>query len=716
MAYQLIDNWSDAEDFINGIEEGADLGVDTETTSLNTRIAKLVGFSISRFEGDAGYFPVGHQIGRNFPTNKIRDVLSVLNDRKTRSVFYNSKYDLNVLQTTTGFLPRKHIDGLELVYLANPDRKMKGLKLVAKEDLGMDMERFEDLFTPEEKKKKIFDISTKSPIRCLNYASADADAALRVFHRYEYIIDEFSMAVKIDTALVDIVRKMEHNGGLELNHAYIDNQIAYLTELEKKLREIIFRIVGYEFEIASPAQLGTALFERMGLPVISKTKKGAPATGAEILDKLSKTYPVAEYVVSYRKVLKARTSYFEKLKTLADMKKKPRFNFNIYAAPTFRFSAPGGNPKVDGSTGVNIQAVSNGESRNLPGALLIEEEEPSLEEFGEIETEGEIIDFDDETEEVEIKDTFEGNIIDFPYVLPNETGEYVCILDQCKFCPANCDSRGYDTTRRTQKDVKIIPSVRQSFKAPDGKKLVSFDYDRQELVIGANMSKEPRWLSALAEGKDLHAMTAAAAFGHSFEDFFKLPSHEFKRKRGLGKTMNFAVFYGADAYTLANKGDLPQETANKIYEGFVRGHPVLFQWISDVHSFARRNGYTTTYFGRKRDLSHFYSSGDRRVIAFANRSAVNTSIQGTAAEVTRIAMVKVAKRLLNEGLSSKEVRMVMQIHDELSFLIDEGIVDEVIPMIKSEMEFKVKSWKVQLTVGAKIGTVWGQQEEMELAA
>ena len=130
--------------------------------------------------------------------------------------------------------------------------------------------------------------------------------------------------------------------------------------------------------------------------------------------------------------------------------------------------------------------------------------------------------------------------------------------------------------------------------------------------------------------------------------------------------------------------------------------------------FARKEGYTTTYFGRKRKLNQIYDKGDRRSQAFADRSSVNTAIQGTAAEITRIAMVKCDRAIKKNEWKPKECKIVMQLHDELTFLIREDLLNETVPVIKDAMEFKVKSWEVQLTVGFKVGRVWGKQPDFEI--
>lgn len=721
--YILATSIDDIKRYMEGGSPDKFVGMDTETTGLDTRKAKIVGASLSVAAGSGIYIPLGHKIGRNLPIDGVRRCFEELGlGTEYSMVFYHAQYDLNILQANMGWYPENFQDALEVVYLEDPDRKQKGLKLVAKEDLGFDMTRFEDLFTPEEIKAKRFDISTKSPQRCTRYAGADADATLRIWRQKAEVREQQKFAIAVDTKLIEVVRRMEHNGGMVLNTPYIDRQMVDLEKRAQAMEEQIHRVVGYKFEIGSPKQLGIALFDKLGYPSPGLTKQGQHKTGAEDLEKLAQQYPVVGLVTSYRSVVKARSTYFTKLKRLANTGLPVRFRFNIFAAPTFRFAAPGGDPDVDGATGINIQAVSNGEAVDMM-AVDLSVKGGSDEYLSDLD-DGDLLFGGTEKEVLQATDLgdYNGDPATLPWVVQDESypPKNMCFRETCDLCPAMCHTKGIDTTRRMQKNLKLVPSVRQSFQAPEGYVLLSFDYDRQELVIGANMSGEPAWLRALAKGEDLHAVTASAAYGMSVEAFQAMENNpdrkdEWSRKRGVGKILNFATFYGATAYTLARKADLSQGQADQIYENFKNGLRTLFQWIEKVHLFARKNGYTTTYFGRRRSLKEFYDRGkiDPKMKKFADRSSVNTAIQGTAAEVTRIAMVKCATAIKNKGWNMKQVRFVMQIHDELMFLVKEDMVKEVIPVIKEAMEFNVKSWTVQLTCAPKIGYVWGNQKEIK---
>lgn len=298
-------------------------------------------------------------------------------------------------------------------------------------------------------------------------------------------------------------------------------------------------MVGYTFEIGSTKQLGIALFEKMGIPSPGMTRGKNPQhrTDADVLEKLAKTHPVIEFVITYRKVSKAKGSYFAKLKRLASLKIPVRFSFNMFAAPTYRFAAPGGDPIKDGFCGVNIQAVSNGEARDMFAVDLTQT--GSSDEYTRELDDDELF-FTKELAQHEVPTTrWGGQLEDLPWTVwgEEETPKLYCFRETCKGCPAACAAKGIDTTRRFYTGLQVIPSVKQAFKAPEGYTILTFDYSKQELVIAANMSGEPKWIAALSGGADVHAVTAAQAFGYSTDDFAKLEKQspaEFERKRGIG--------------------------------------------------------------------------------------------------------------------------------------------------------------------------------------
>ena len=180
-------------------------------------------------------------------------------------MFWNAKYDVSVFETNIGWVPEVYEDVMCSMFLDNPDRDEKGLKAVARSELGFLMSKFEDLFTPEEIRSKTMDISAKAPKRCTSYASADADATLRLYLYFRHIEQQFNLPFRVDNQLVEVIRRMEQTGGMELNEKYITGCISSLKQREKVLEEMIFRAAGEQFAIGSPKQLGDILFEKLGL-------------------------------------------------------------------------------------------------------------------------------------------------------------------------------------------------------------------------------------------------------------------------------------------------------------------------------------------------------------------------------------------------------------------------------------------------------------------
>ena len=214
---------------------------------------------------------------------------------------------------------------------------------------------------------------------------------------------------------------------------------------------------------------------------------------------------------------------------------------------------------------------------------------------------------------------------------------------------------------------------------PDGV-IVSADYSQIELRIMAHLSCDAHLMQAFRDGEDVHAATAAKIFG--------IPVSEVTREqRGMAKTANFGIMYGISSFGLAQRLQLPRSAAKAL--------------IDDSVAFARENGYVETLFGRRRYLPDIHAR-NATVRALAERNAVNAPIQGTSADIIKLAMIQVAARLKEKGLKSK---MVLQIHDELLFDAIPAEVPELQALVKDVMEH-VTSLNVPLTVECSAGANW----------
>ena len=228
---------------------------------------------------------------------------------------------------------------------------------------------------------------------------------------------------------------------------------------------------------------------------------------------------------------------------------------------------------------------------------------------------------------------------------------------------------------------------------PDGL-IVSADYSQIELRIMAHLSCDAHLTQAFRDGVDVHAATAAK--------IFRIPVEEVTREqRGMAKTANFGIMYGISSFGLAQRLHLSRSAAKELIDGYFGAFPAIRSFIDDSIAFARENGYVETLFGRRRYLPDI-SARNATVRALAERNAVNAPIQGTSADIIKLAMIGVARRLKESGLKS---RMVLQIHDELLFEAPAAEVPQLQDLVKDVMENVIKL-SVPLTVECSSGNNW----------
>ena len=236
--------------------------------------------------------------------------------------------------------------------------------------------------------------------------------------------------------------------------------------------------------------------------------------------------------------------------------------------------------------------------------------------------------------------------------------------------------------------------IRRAVIADEGCMIVSADYSQIELRLMAHMSQDEHLLSAFRKGQDVHAATAAKIFHKAIEDVTK-------EERRRAKTANFGIIYGISAFGLAQQLDCPRSEAKALIDGYFEAFPKVIDFIEKQKTFAREKGYVETLFGRKRYLPDILSHNSV-VRSFAERNAVNAPIQGTAADIIKMAMVNIAKRLQSEGL---QAQMIMQVHDELNFNVPQSEVDTVRAIVVDEMQ-NVVHLSVPLIAECGIGQNW----------
>ena len=236
--------------------------------------------------------------------------------------------------------------------------------------------------------------------------------------------------------------------------------------------------------------------------------------------------------------------------------------------------------------------------------------------------------------------------------------------------------------------------IRQAVIPDEGCMFLSADYSQIELRLMAHFSQDPHLVQAFVSGQDVHAATAAKIFNIPIDEVSK-------DQRRQAKTANFGIIYGISAFGLAQQLDCSRSEAKALIDGYFAAFPGVIDYIERQKELARQQGYAVTLFGRKRYLPDIVSH-NATVRSFAERNAVNSPIQGTAADIIKMAMVTIHRRLKEEGLKAQ---MIMQVHDELNFNVPLNEVDKVREIVVSEMQ-NVVHLTVPLIADCGIGTNW----------
>jgi len=241
--------------------------------------------------------------------------------------------------------------------------------------------------------------------------------------------------------------------------------------------------------------------------------------------------------------------------------------------------------------------------------------------------------------------------------------------------------------------------IRQAFIAKKGHQLISADYSQIELRLMAHISGDPSLLQAFAQNLDIHKATAAEVWGTSIDDV----SSDMRRN---AKAINFGLIYGMSAFGLTRQLGIDHKSAQEYIDRYFKRYPKVKDYMDNTRTKAKEQGYVETLFGRRLYLPDILSSQIPRQRA-AERTAINAPLQGSAADIIKLAMIQIDRWLQDAGLSAN---MIMQVHDELVFEVAESKVDEVVAMIKHYMT-EVVHIDVPLLVSVGIGDNWDQASE-----
>jgi DNA polymerase-1 len=436
-------------------------------------------------------------------------------------------------------------------------------------------------------------------------ASAWADATLqlapalndRLGHR-----GQRRLYAELELPLVAILANMEARG-IAIDPSALRALSAEVDHAVQRLQEEIFALAGGEsFNIGSPQQLGTQLFERLALPNAGRTKTGW-ATGIEVLQPLAREHEIVAKVLEWREVTKLKSTYIDVIPKLVGADGRLRTVFHQTSTATGRLS----------STNPNLQNV------------------PVRGELG----------------------------------------------------------------RR----------IRRAFVAPDASRLLlAADYSQIELRIMAHLSGDEAMREAFRRGDDIHDVTARGIFGVPDVD------HPTANQRRIAKSVNFGLLYGMSDFGLAQRLEIERGEARAMTQAYFARFPSVRNWIERNLEFGRENGYVETILGRRRYFSDLRSR-NYPLRSAAEREATNAPMQGSAADLMKLAMVRVDRALREAGLDAE---MLLQIHDELIFEVSSEAVEAVAALVKREMEGAI-ALSVPLEVTLKTGATWYDVESFTIS-
>lgn len=589
--YKLITKFSELEELEKEIESEGLVSIAIKTDDRHFMQSNLEGIGLSTNKG-FGYY-LSFNIPSELSYNQITDFLRrVCENENIRKVGHNLKLAYVVLKRYGVELKGIYFDTTISSYVLRPELTNPSLERLASEYLGIEIHKTQG----EDNQISIF--AETNFEETAKRVSREAEIILRLYEELSKKIESEHRLKRlfydIEMPVVEVLGNMEYNG-IKLDIEYIRHLGIELDREINQTVDRIFELAGEKFNLNSPKQLSSILFEKLKLEPVKKTKTGY-STDEEVLEELIGEHEIIEHILRYRTLMKLKSGYVDELPNMVIPKTgRVHTSFNQTITATGRLSS------------------SNPNLQNIP--------------------------------------------------VRDEVGK----------------------------------KIRKAFIAEDGFALGSFDYSQIELRVLADVSQDKELIEHFIQNKDIHTETASKVLKIKPEDI--TPEH-----RRLGKTINFGIVYGISPYGLSKQLGISPSEASEIIEKYFETYRGVKDYIFNTLEFASKNGYVETMFGRRRNIPELLGkSFDRSKLNFGKpeRIAINTPIQGSAAEIVKIAMTK-----LYEFLKNTPVRMLLQVHDEILVEIPSGSEEEWSPKIKQILENAVKL-KVPLVVDYSFGKSWG---------
>lgn len=698
--FTLIDTMDKLDEYLS--RNTKYMAFDLETTGLNPETSSIVGVALCQDPKEGVYVPINHYSGglgrealdKIYETLVSKECVFVFNLRydfrmmeyvdfqkygylnltRSKTVGYDMskvKYlDVSIpcflADTNIGSYAMKEVHFKKWYQESNKQLKPLSLKHYSLHFLGWEQQKFSEVLGSNENFYYV------DPVEATFYASTDALATYHLAIKTMPFLKEAGFSGKINNQFLYPLMRCEQNTVL-LDKDYL---LSLEREIEPKIQKAIERMkrvvaqispyyvipskseLGFDvnFNMNSPKQI-EKLFKEMGVDTGVYTKTGQMKVGKDEMQKIVETYDpshlayqFAEAYLEYKKLEKMLGTYIKPFHREVDMHDgRTRFSYRVDRVPTTRLA--GGKDSV--KKGEPYFALMNIQSIVKPKSVFWYTRRARKDSKGLVLLGWEFS----------------------PTPFPDEEEQYMI--------------EGFSPEL----------NLRKVLKADEGYLWVSCDFQAQELRIPTSLSKEPVWIKAFLSGDDVHKATAIQIWGE--ENYNK----DLRKKAKAGA---FGLIYGGNEYTMQKNLGLSPEEAKDFVQRFRNALPTLFRYFDNVIREARQKHVVKTFFGAPRRLKFFYKSNDYKLKAFADRTAQNSPIQGTGADILKISLIRLWEHLYNHPDWKDDCNFICTVHDEINSQVKVERVEEFMKIKHDLMALKIPGWQVPMEVGVSVGYSWGE--------
>jgi len=595
--YTIIRTEGELISLVSQLENAPSLAIDCLLTSTEPMRAQLIGIALSSQQGKGFYIPLAADANTLANTTWVQTVMTIiaplLNNPAVHKNGHNLKSSLICLERMGVSLQGIACDTMIASYLLNPLVQNHSLANMAFHQQGLHILSHKELLGTGAKSLSFSDLPIE---KISNFACQRTNAITTITplladkikaEKLNHLLDN------LEVPLISVLASMERHGVL-IDGEHLKNLSAEMQSTVHLVENDIYQLAGERFNINSPKQLQSILFEKLKLPKGRKIKEGY-STDGDTLAFLAEKHELPAQIIAYRRLTKLKSTYIDALPLLINSETgRIHTSYNQTVTATGRLSS------------------SNPNLQNIP--------------------------------------------------------------------------------IRTEEGKRI----RQAFIVPEGCDIISADYSQIELRIMAHLSGDQDLKNAFLSGEDIHRRTASDIFGV----FPEMVTDEMRRQ---AKVINFGILYGMSAFGLSKELGMAAKVAQTYIDGYFAKYGDVRSYFDTLLEEARRNQYVTTLLKRRRFLPEI-NSPNSNIRQFAERTAINTPIQGTAADLIKMAMINIHHLIRKKNFKST---MIMQVHDELVFETPFSEKEKFMAMIKEEME-GVMELNVPLIVDISSGKNWNE--------